>query len=265
MPITEKQSATARGTMAWLEAGAGWPLILLHGMPLDATMWQPQLETVPSGWRYIAPHFRGFGSGPPATGALSMDEYADDVCALMDAMQLDEVAIGGLSMGGYVVFAMFRKMPERFTAMVLADTRSQSDTPEGRQGRLQLRARLAADGPRGVAAQMLPKLLSPGADPEVVDVVRRMIESTGAPGIDAAIGALMDRPDSTPLLPRINVPTLVVVGDADVITPPADSEAMQRAIPRSVLTVIAGAGHLANLEQPRAFSRALEDFLLSAL
>jgi 3-oxoadipate enol-lactonase len=251
--------------MAWLEAGAGWPLILLHGFPLTADMWRPQLDDVPSGWRYIAPHLRGFGDGPPAAAPVSMEDYADDVCALMDAMHLDEAAIGGLSMGGYVAFAMFRKAPERFTAMVLADTRAQADTPEGREGRMKMRALLAADGPRAVAAQMLPKLLLPDAPSEVVDAVRGTIEAGGVPGIDAAIGALMDRLDSTPLLARIGVPTLVVVGEGDAITPVADAEAMQRAIVRSRLTVIPGAAHLANLEQPRAFSRALEDFLRSAL
>jgi 3-oxoadipate enol-lactonase len=264
-PGSEQHIDTARGAMAWLEAGAGWPLILLHAFPLDANMWRPQLEAVPSGWRYIAPHFRGFGAGPPTTGPLSVDDYAADVFALLDALNIDAAAVGGLSMGGYVAFAMFRKAPERFTAMILADTRAQADTPEGRQGRVQMRAQLAAEGPGAIAAQMLPKLLSPGATPEVVEAVRRTIASGRPDAIDAAIAALMARPDSTPLLARINVPTLVVVGDADAITPIADAEAMQRAIGRSTLTAIPGAGHLANLEQPRAFSRALDDFLRSAL
>jgi pimeloyl-ACP methyl ester carboxylesterase len=251
--------------MAWIEAGAGWPLILLHAFPLNAEMWRPQLEAVPAGWRFIAPHLRGFGAGPPPDRGLSMDDYAADVLALMDALTIDEAAIGGLSMGGYVTFAMHRAAAARFTAMVLADTRPQADTPQAREGRVQMRALAADTGPAAVAAQMLPKLLSAGADGDTIASVKRMIESTSVAGLDAAIGALMQRPDSTPDLARISVPTLVAVGEADAITPVAESEAMQRAIERSRLTVIPGAGHLANLERPQSFSRALDDFLLSAL
>ena len=251
--------------MGWLEAGEGWPVVLLHAFPLRAAMWRPQLEAVPAGWRIVAPDLRGFGSGPPLDRPITMDEYALDVLALMDALTIDEAAVGGLSMGGYAAFAVFRQAPSRVTATVLADTRSQADTPAGREARLQMRTLLADEGPRGVANQMLPKLLSPDASPDVVQAVRDMIESADARAIDAAIGALMDRPDSTPDLARIAVPALVTVGERDALTPVADSEAMQRAIARSTLVVLPGAGHLANLEQPEAFSRALADFLASAL
>jgi 3-oxoadipate enol-lactonase len=265
-PVREQSIETSRGRMAWLEAGEGWPVVLLHAFPLSAAMWRPQLEAVPSGWRLIAPDLRGFGAGPPLVERqVTMDEYALDVIALMDALEIDESAIGGLSMGGYVTFALFRQAPARFTAMVLADTRSQADTPAGREARLQMRTLLAEQGPRGVAGQMLPKLLSPEAPSGVVKTVRAMIESADARAIDAAIGALMDRVDSTPDLARINVPALVTAGEGEALTPVADSEAMQRAIARSTLVVIPGAGHLANLEQPGPFSRALADFLESAL
>jgi pimeloyl-ACP methyl ester carboxylesterase len=251
--------------MAWIEAGAGWPVILVHGFPLDAEIWRPQLAAVPQGWRYIAPDLRGFGAGPPAGGAVSMDDYAADLEAFMDALTLEDAIIGGLSMGGYATFALQRRSPARITAMILADTRAQADTPAGRDARAQMRAMLAEKGTAGVAAQMLPKLFSPHASAEAVDAVRQMIESQPAEGVHAAIGAMMDRPDSTSDLNRIACATLVVVGETDAITPVADSEAMQRAIARSTLTVIPGAGHLANVEQPEAFSRALEDFLRSAL
>jgi pimeloyl-ACP methyl ester carboxylesterase len=251
--------------MAWLESGAGWPLILLHAFPLRAEMWRPQLEAAPSGWRFIAPDLRGFGDGPPPDGDGSMDGYAADVCALMDALELDTSAIGGLSMGGYVAFAIHRQAPARCTRLILADTRAPADTPQGREGRIQMRGLLAEKGPTGVATQMLPKLLSPSAPPETVAVVRSMIESAHRAGVDAAIAALMSRPDSTPELARISCATLVTVGDGDALTPPADAEAMHRAITRSTLTVIRGAGHLSNLEQPATFSNALQDFLLSAL
>ena len=265
MAIRQRSMATPRGEMAWLDAGAGWPVVLIHAFPLCAEMWRPQLDAVPDGWRFIAPDLRGFGNGPRVNAAMTMDDYALDVSALMDGLGLDRAAIGGLSMGGYVTFAIFRKEPARFSGMVLADTRSQADTPQGREGRLQTRALLSEQGPAGIAKQMLPKLLSEHAPAVAVRDVRRMIESADPSGLDAAIGALMHRPDSTPDLPRIACPTLVAVGAADAITPVADAEAMQRVIPRSTLTVIPNAGHLSSIEQPGAFSLALGDYLRSAL
>jgi 3-oxoadipate enol-lactonase len=264
-PVHQRSIDTRRGRMGWLESGDGWPLILLHGFALRAEMWRPQLESPPPGWRCIAPDLRGIGAGPPLDRAVSMEEYARDIDALMDALEIDRAAIGGVSMGGYITFALFRLAPARFTAMILADTRSQADTPAGREGRLQLRKLLAEQGPRAVADDMLPKLLSPDAAPRTVRMVREWIESLEPRAIDAAIGALIDRPDSTPDLSRINLPALIIVGHADTITPPADSEAMQRSIARSRLVVIPDAGHLANVENPDAFSRALADFVGSAL
>lgn len=251
--------------MGWLEAGEGWPVILLHGFPLHAGMWRAQLEAVPAGWRFVAPHLRGFGAGPPLDRAVSMDEYARDVAALMDAIEIERAAIGGLSMGGYVTFALFRQEPARFTAMVLADTRAQADTPPEREGRQQLRAVAAEHGGRGVADRMLPKLLRPDATAEQTRMVRAWIESADAASLDAAIVALIERPDSTADLARVRVPALVVVGDADTVTPIAHAETMQRAIARSTLVVVPDAGHLSNVEQPALFSRALADFLGSAL
>ena len=199
---------------------------------------------------------------------MTIDDYADDVLCLMDGLEIESGAIGGLSMGGYVTFAMSRKEPDRFTGMILADTRPQADTPQAREGRVRLREVLATDGPRGVADQMLPKLLSAAASRDgtaAARAARAMIESAAPEAIDAAIGALMTRPDSTPNLAAISCATLVVVGDQDEITPAAEAEAMQRAMPRATLCVIADAGHLSSLEQPEAFSRALADFLLGHL
>ncbi len=277
---------TVRGRVAWLEAGAGWPVILLHAFPLSADMWRPQLERVPDGWRFIAPHLRGFGPArppkggshainnrdswlPPAGGRdMTVDDYAADVLSLMDELELDDAVIGGLSMGGYVSFAMFRLAPERFTRMILADTKSPADTPQAREGRVRMRDLLAKEGPRGVADSMLPKLLAEATRRDGTDAVREvraMIESAAPEAIAAAIGALMGRPDSTSGLSAISCATLVVAGELDELTPVADADAMHHAIPRSTLCVIPGAGHLSNLEQPAIFSRALADFLLAPL
>ena len=252
---------TSRGRMTWLEAGAGWPVVLLHAFPLSADQWRAQLDRVPEGWRFIAPNYM-------SPSALAMDDYAADVLGLLDGLEIESAAIGGLSMGGYVTFAMFRKEPSRFTGMILADTRPQADTPQAREGRVRLREVLAKDGPRGVADQMLPKLLSEAARQDeagAAGAARRLLAAATPAAIDAAIAALMARPDSTAGLAAITCATLVIVGERDEITPVADAEAMHRAIPRSTLCVIPGAGHLSNLEQPEAFSRGLGDFLLAHL
>jgi len=261
--ITRRTIDTARGTMAWLESGAGWPLVLLHAFPLAAEMWRPQLERVPTDWRFIAPEL---SSALPATGGRTIDDYAADVGALLDALLIDEATIGGLSMGAYVAFALFRRSPALFSGLVLADTRAQADTPQAREGRLQMRGQLARDGIGAIADQMIPRLLAARTireQPELVQRVRAMIESNSPRAVDAALEAMMTRPDSTDDLARIACATLVIVGEEDSITPPAEAQAMQRAIERSVLVTLSGAGHLSNVEQPDAFSRALADFLLA--
>jgi pimeloyl-ACP methyl ester carboxylesterase len=261
--ITTKTADTARGPMAVLESGAGWPVILVHGFPLSAAMWRPQLERVPQGWRFIAPDLRGFGGTPIGGEPPAMDTYALDILALMDCCEIDSAAIVGFSMGGYVAFAMHRLAAGRCQALVLAATRPQADTPAGRDGRVQMRRMLAEQGPAAVSAAMLPKLLSPAADARVREQVRALIESVPAAAIDAALVAMMDRPDSTPDLARIAVATLVIVGEDDVVTPLADAEGMRSALRRGALTTIPRAGHMANFEQPDVFSRVLADFLLA--
>ncbi len=249
-----------------LEAGSGWPVILIHAFPVNADMWRPQLEHAPDGWRYIAPDLRGFGPGAPPDGPLTMDDYARDVSAVLDALRIDDAVIGGLSMGGYVTFALHRLEPERFTGMLLADTRPQADTPDGRAARAKMRDLLAENGPVAVADQMLPRFFTDdtrGRRADVVDRTRRMIEANSPAAIDAALAALMERPDSTADLPRISSPAFIIVGERDEVTPVADAERMQRAVPRSRLTVIPGAAHLSNLERPEAFSHALHDFLVA--
>jgi 3-oxoadipate enol-lactonase len=249
-----------------LDAGGGWPVVLLHAFPLSADMWRPQLEHVPQGWRFLAPDLRGFGPSRPAVSdPLTMSDYASDVGALLDALELERAWVGGLSMGGYVSFEVFRRMPERLYGLLLADTRPQADTPEGRQGRRATSELLLAKGLTALADQMLPKLLGATSHRErsLDGEVRRMIEANSVAGVDAAIHAMMVRPDSTPDLARIACPTLIIVGDEDQLTPRADSELMHQEIVRSQLVVLPGAGHLSSVEIPDRFSAALENFLTS--
>ena len=238
-------------------------------------MWEPQLALAELGWRVVAPHLGpvdgidGGTSTPeaPASSASSMDDYAGEVVDLLDALRIEDAVIGGLSMGGYVTFALFRHAPRYFRGMVLADTRPQADSPEGVEGRKRMLALVREKGAAGVAAvanDMLPKLLSDDTrqhHPDIVERARALMLANSADAIGGAITALMTRPDSTPLLHTIQCPTLILVGDHDLVTPPPLSEALHRAIAGSELAVIEGAGHLSSLEQPAAFNAALARFL----
>jgi 3-oxoadipate enol-lactonase len=238
-------------------------LVLLHAFPLNARMWEPQLALADLGWRVVAPQLGGVDGGTAAPVA-SMDDYAGEVVDLLDALRIEDAVIGGLSMGGYVTLALFRHAPRYFRGMVLADTRPQADTPEGVEGRKRMLALVREKGAAAVADEMLPKLLSDEArehHPELVARTRALMLANSADAIAGAIAALMTRPDSTPLLQTIHCPTLILVGDRDVVTPPPLSEGLHAAITGSELVVIAGAGHLSSLEQPAAFNAALARFL----
>jgi len=263
--INRRTIETRRGPMSWFETGAGWPLVLLHGFPLTAEMWRGQLERAPADWRFIAPEL---SSALPADGVRTIDDYASDVASLLDALMIDDAVIGGLSMGGYVTFALFRQAPSLFSGMILADTRPQADTEAARIARMRMRELLTHDGVKAVADDMIPKLLSDRTmreQPDVAGRVRAIVEMNPPRAVDAALDAMMRRPDSTPDLPHISCATLVIVGEEDAVTPVAEADAMHRAIERSALVTLPRAGHLSNLEQPEAFSRALADFLLAHL
>jgi 3-oxoadipate enol-lactonase len=238
--------------------------VLLHAFPLNARMWEGQLALAGGGWRVIAPHFRGVdgGTGDPPT--TSIDDYAGDVIDLLDALHIDQAVIGGLSMGGYAAFAILRLAARYVQGLVLADTRSEGDTLEGLEGRRKMLDLVQSKGAPAVAEEMIPKLLGEttrGSRVEVIDRVRSLILSNSSESIAGAVRALMTRPDSTPLLSKIHVPTLILVGAEDTVTPPALSEKMHGAIAGSELAVIPEAGHLANLERPDLFNAALARFL----
>jgi 3-oxoadipate enol-lactonase len=266
-PLERRYTAAGR-PHRYLESGSGQPLVLLHAFPLNADLWEPQLAEPPAGWRIIAPNLRGFRGAraleAPPVGTVTMDDYARDVLALLDHLGLERAVVGGASMGGYVTFALYRLAPERVGGLVLANTRPQADTPEGRARRSEMLALVEREGAAGVANDMLPKLLGETTHrerPAVVTRVRQMIEVNTAEGIAAAIGAMRDRPDSSPLLSRIDVPTLLVAGGEDTLIPPATAEEMAAAIAGAQLSIIADAGHLSNLENPRSFQMALRFFL----
>ncbi len=249
------------GAAAERQRGA---LVLLHAFPLNARMWEDQLAMAERGWRVLVPQFRGFDTVSAEPAASSMDDYAGDVIDLLDALHIKQAVVGGLSMGGYVAFALLRLAARYIHALILADTKPQADTPEAVVARQRMLETLEAKGPSAVADEMLPKLLGDTtltARGHIVEQVRALVQANSTVAIGGAIRALMSRPDSTPLLASIHVPTLIVVGDEDRVTPRLLSEEMHQAIPGSELAVIEGAGHLSNIEQPAAFNLALARFL----
>lgn len=246
--------------------GAG-TLVLIHGFPLNTTMWDPQLVLADRGWRVIVPELRGFGPGDTAAGdppTTSIDDYAGDIIDLLDKLHVKDAVVCGLSMGGYTAFAMFRHAPTYFRAMVLADTRSQGDSPDAVENRKNMQRLVRERGQGAVADALIPKLLcdaTRAGKPDVVEHLRRQITSNSVESIVGALTALMTRADSTPMLATLRIPVQIVVGDQDALTPPALSEQMHRDIPGSQLVVIPGAGHMSNMEQPAAFNDALGRFL----
>ncbi len=239
------------GGLTYDDLGDGPAVVLLHAFPLARTMWRPQVEALQGDCRLITPDLRGFGGSRGFDAAPSVETMADDVAALLDELKLPgPVVLGGLSMGG----------------LVLADTKADPDDAEGRANRDRLIAFAQNNTARAVIDQMLPKLL--GAEttarrPAVAEEVRAIASRQTAAGIVGALKALRDRPDANPGLGAIAVPTLVLVGRDDTLTPPGKSEEMAARIPNARLVVIDGAGHLSNLEQPGAFNAALRSFLQS--
>jgi 3-oxoadipate enol-lactonase len=250
--------------IAYDDVGEGIPLVLLHAFPLNRKMWAPQLGALAGMGRCIAPDARGFGESDAAP-PYDMDRYADDVAALLDALAVREpVVLAGLSMGGYVAFAFWRRHRERVRALVLADTRAGADTEEGRSRRRQTIALARERGSAALADAQLPGMVGKSTrerHPDVVEQVRAMIAAAPVEGIVGASEAMMARPDSTPTLATITVPTLVVVGEEDALTPPKEARAMHHTIAGSRLEIIPGAGHVSSAERPAAFNQVVGEFL----
>ena len=251
-------------TIHYVDRGHGPAVVvLLHAFPMHAGMWRPQIEALSRRFRVIAPDVRGFGASGEPPVVLPMSTIAEDVWHLLDTLGIGKVVVCGLSLGGYVAFELYRRAPEVFGGLVLADTRATADTPEGREGREASAQAAHAHGMTWVANDMVGKLLREGHAAEVEAEVRRVILD-GTPAAVAAVQRGMAlRADSTATLSTIEVPTLVLVGRQDSLTPPSAAESMAKAIPGATLQVLEGAGHLSNLDAPEAFTAALERFVVA--
>jgi pimeloyl-ACP methyl ester carboxylesterase len=254
--------------LAYEERGAGMPLVLLHGFPFTRQMWERQITGLANRYRVIAPDLRGFGesSGTPST----VEELADDLHVLIEHLgrhlELPACVVAGFSMGGYVVFRYLALHGDRVKALILISTRAEADTPEGRESRYAAIERLRKEGAEKYLAEFARRLVSTQAldtDPGLVAKVRRFI---GVPRVDSLSGALKamaERPDSSPLLPTIAVPTLVVAGADDNVIPATVAREMAGKIKGAKCVVVRDAGHMVNIEQSDQFTAALREFLNS--
>jgi pimeloyl-ACP methyl ester carboxylesterase len=230
-------------------------------------MWDPQVTALVTESRCIAIDLRGFGESSGAE-PFTMDQYADDVAAVLDSLHIERAVITGLSMGGYVAFAFWRRHRARVRALVLADTRATADTIEASERRRALIEMAESQGSTAVANAQIAGLVGKTTRekrPDIFDAMHRMMAQAPAEGVIGALEAMIERPDSTATCATIDVPTLVVVGDEDVLTPPKEARALADAIRGSRLEILQGAGHLSNVERPAAFNTVMSEFLAGLL
>jgi len=245
------------------DTGQGPVVVFLHAFPLNRTMWAPQTSALATTWRCVTIDARGFGESTP-TRPFSVDRYADDVVAVLDGLGIARVTVVGLSMGGYVAFALWRRHPRRVRALVLADTRAGADTPETRDRRRELIALARASGVGAVADRQMTGLLGKSTRERGAEVemsARSIAANATVDGVVGALEAMMERKDSTPTLATISVPSLIIAGEEDVLTPPKEARAMHSMIDGSRLELLAHAGHLSSIERPAAFNAVLNEFL----
>lgn len=243
--------------------GNGPPVLFVHGFPLSGEMWQPTVERLERAgdWRMIVPDLRGHGRSE-ATAEASMARYADDLAGLLEALgESRPVVLVGLSMGGIIGFEFFRRHRARLGALVLVCTRANAEPPEGVARREATAQAALRDGSRAVADAMIGNLFAPGVAPELRQRWYDIMAATPATGAAAAARSLGARPDSIATLPRIDVPTLVVAGDSDAITPPEGLREIHAGIRGSRFVLLERAGHLTPVERPDAFAGALGAFL----
>lgn len=259
-----------RSEIAYDDHGIGLPILFLHAFPLNRGMWEGQILLLlnEQQFRLVALDWPGFGESDIPASLSTMEQLADDVVGLMDQLGMQRAILCALSMGGYVAFAFLRKYPQRVAALILADTKPDADSDEAKANREKVAQLALEQGTGAIADQQVPRLLAEQTrqhHPEVERRVRQMIEAATAQGIAAASRGMAQRIDATDLLASISCPTLVLVGEQDVLTPPALAQAYAAKIPGAQFALIPAAGHLANLEQPEAFYAAMHTFLLSLL
>jgi pimeloyl-ACP methyl ester carboxylesterase len=251
--------------LAYVDRGSGPLLLLVHGFPLDHSMWAGQVDALAGRYRVIAPDLRGFGQSSGHDEKTTMQQFAGDLVGLLDALGIHEtIHLCSLSMGGYVAWQFWKLHGERLASLILCDTRAAADTPEGAQGRLALANSVLSDGSLPVAESMLPKLFAPQSlesEAAYTMATRGVMASTRPPTIAAALRGMAERPDMTAELPSIQLPALLLCGEHDVISPADEMRTVAAAMPDSMFHIIYGAGHMAPLERPERVNHLILEFL----
>lgn len=243
--------------------GGGVPLVLIHAFPLHRGMWEPQAPLGAKA-RLITYDVRGFGRSPAGDGLIPFEQHVDDLLALLDHLKLQKAVLCGLSMGGYIALRTAERAPGRVRALILADTKTEADGNEARLKRAAGALAIQRDGLEKFAEGFVQGALAPDAaarNPRAVERVRELIRFNEPAGVRAGLLAMAGRTDTTAALPKLTMPALVLVGEHDGLTPPAAARAMASAMPNASFEALAGAGHLASLENPEAFNRAVAQFL----
>lgn len=248
------------------DLGKGETVVLVHGHPFNRSMWSAQAKFLGTTYRVITPDLRGYGESSVTMGKVGLENHATDIRDLLDHLGVDQVILGGLSMGGQIVMEFYWQFPERVRALILADTFAQLDMPEGKESRIKMANRLIREGMSDYAAEVLPKMITPTnieSQPAIAAHVLNMMKNTPPAGAAASLRGRAERRDYVPLLQKISVPTLIVVGKDDEFTPVSDAELMHSLIPNSKMEVIDGAGHMPNLERESEFNTILTHWLSS--
>ncbi len=244
--------------------GSGPPVVLLHPFPCDHEFWNPVAGALDSRYRLILPDLRGHGDSEIGEGPAVMQKHAGDVARVLDATGVGKAAFVGCSIGGYILFEFWRHFRARVSSLALCDTRPQADTAEGRANRLKAAAAVLEQGTEPFIESMIPKLMgrtTVGTRPDLIDGARAMMRKMSAEDISLVLRGMAERPDSVGDLKSINVPTLIVIGEEDVLSTVADGELMRQNIAGSRLKVVPKAGHYAPWEQPEAVGTVLRQFL----
>jgi pimeloyl-ACP methyl ester carboxylesterase len=244
--------------------GDGPPLVLLHPFPVDHEFWLPVAEALATRYRVVLPDLRGHGESGVGEGPATMEKHAADIARVMDDAEVGRAPLVGVSIGGYALFEFWRKHRARVAALGLCNTKAPADGPEARAGRLQAANEVLERGTEPFFESMIPRLLGKTTRemrPDLVDGALRMMRKMSPEDVAQVQRGMGARPDSVETLKTINVPTLLVTGDEDVMTGVNEADLMRQHISGSQLQVIPKAGHYSPWEQPEAATTLLRQFL----